>query len=72
VKKTGVGYCFIGIGHKEPGGGRRAVWSARRGQQALAPCCLGINRVLKIKNEEKREARGQGKFTVGLAARRCF
>ena len=25
------------------------MWSARRGQQALAPCCLGIHRVRKIK-----------------------
>jgi hypothetical protein len=50
-EKTGVGYCFIGIGHKEPGGwgGEGAVWSARRGQQALEPRCLGIHRVRKIK-----------------------
>jgi hypothetical protein len=47
VKKISAVYCFIGIGHKEPGGGgggEVAVWSARRGQQKLVPCCLGIHR----------------------------
>jgi hypothetical protein len=30
-----------------------SVWSARRGQKALTPCCLGIHLVRTIKNKTR-------------------
>jgi hypothetical protein len=47
------------------GGGGGAVWSARRGQQALEPCCLGIHRVHKIKMKQSHCIKDKAGFTEG-------
>jgi hypothetical protein len=53
--------------HRPQGRGEGAVWSARRGQQALASCCLGIHRVSKIKNETRPLYLRHGGFFRGDA-----
>ena len=54
VGKKSIDYCFIGIGIRSAsgGGGEGGVECAQRTAE-LAPCCLGIHRVRKIKNETK-------------------